>query len=160
MSTPLYVKITPCQRAVFMLERYTLVNNYAASGRSGTREITRERQFAMSGLCVECDAELNIMGRVRIGQRVLCPSCGVQLEVISTRPLEVDVAYDDGEEWDDLDGYSIDDEDDLDDVGRINGASALDDWDDEFEEDDLDDLEDDLGDDLDEDWEDEKLGKQ
>lgn len=113
----------------------------------------------MAALCVECDAELNIGGRVRIGQRIVCPSCGVQLEVISTHPLEVDVAYDDGEEWDDLDGYSLDDEDDLDDVGRINGASALDDWDEDLDEEDLDDLDDDLGDDLDEDWEDEKLGK-
>ncbi|MFN8464290.1 MAG: hypothetical protein U0X20_02005 [Caldilineaceae bacterium] len=116
----------------------------------------------MSALCVECDAELNIGGRVRIGQRIVCPSCGVQLEVISARPLEVDVAYDDGEEWDDLDGYSLDDEDDLDDVGRLNGAKALDDdWDDELDEEDglidLDgDLDDDLEDDLDEDWEDEK----
>lgn len=107
----------------------------------------------MSALCVECDAELNIGGRVRIGQRIVCPSCGAQLEVISARPLEVDIAYDDGEEWDDLDGYSLDDEDDLDDVGRLNGAKALDDddW-----EDDLDDLDDDLEDDLDGDWEDEK----
>ena len=108
----------------------------------------------MSALCVECDAELNFGGRVRIGQRIVCPSCGVQLEVISAHPLEVDIAYDDGEEWDDLDGYSLDDEDDLDDVGRLNGASALDDeWDDEFDEEDElggldDDLEDDLEDDL------------
>ncbi len=99
---------------------------------------------------------------MRIGQRLVCPSCGVQLEVISARPLEVDIAYDDGEEWDDLDGYSLDDEDDLDDIGRVNGASALDeDWDEEEDiEDDLeDDLEGDLGDDLGEDWEDEKPGQ-
>ncbi len=93
----------------------------------------------MSALCVECDAEINIGGRVRVGQRVMCPSCGVQLEVISAHPLEVDIAYGDGEEWDDLDGYSIDDEDDLDDVGRINGVASLDDdWDDDLD-DDLDD---------------------
>jgi lysine biosynthesis protein LysW len=116
----------------------------------------------MSALCVECDAELNIGGRVRIGQRIVCPSCGVQLEVISARPLEVDIAYDDGEEWDDLDGYSLDDDDDLDDVGRLNGATALeDDWEDDLDEmDELNDLDDDLEDDLDEDWEDEKPGRQ
>jgi lysine biosynthesis protein LysW len=109
----------------------------------------------MSALCVECDAELNLGERARIGQRIVCPNCGVQLEVISARPLEVDIAYGDGEEWDDLDGYSLDDEDDLDDVDRLNGASALDDdWDD-----DLDDFEDDFEDELDgfgDDWEDEK----
>lgn len=121
----------------------------------------------MSALCVECDAELNLGGRVRIGQRIQCPNCGVQLEVISTRPLEVDVAYDDGEEWDDLDGYSLDDDDDLEDVGRINGAPALDDWDDdenwnddldELEDELEDDLEDELADDLDDDLEDDLNG--
>lgn len=108
----------------------------------------------MPALCVECDAELNLSERARIGQRIMCPSCGVQLEVISARPLEVDVAYDDGEEWDDLDGYSIDDdtEDDLDDYGRIDGAVSLDDgldddWADEYDdlEEELDDLDDDVG---------------
>mgnify|MGYP000882803442 CR=1 FL=1 len=122
----------------------------------------------MSALCVECDAELNLSQRARIGQRIVCPNCGVQLEVISTRPLEVDVAIDDGEEWDDLDGYSLDgdgldedsldDDEDLEDVGRLNGATGslddeLEDWDDQFDDDELgDDLEDDLEDDLD-DWE-------
>jgi len=113
--------------------------------------------FDMSALCVECDAELNIGGRVRIGQRITCPSCGVQLEIINLHPLEVDITVDDGEEWDDLDGYSLDDEDDLEDVGRINGAAASDNWDDDL--DDLEDDLDDLDDDFDEDWEDEKLGK-
>ena len=46
----------------------------------------------MSALCVECDAELNLSERARIGQRIVCPSCGVQLEVISAWPLEVDVS--------------------------------------------------------------------
>jgi lysine biosynthesis protein LysW len=107
----------------------------------------------MAALCVECDAELNIGGRVRIGQRIVCPNCGVQLEVISARPLEVDVAYDDGEEWDDLDGYSLDDDDDLDDIGRINGAKTLeDDWDDDLDE--IDDLDDEFDDDLEDEPED------
>lgn len=79
----------------------------------------------MSALCVECDAELNISGRVRLGQHIVCPNCGVQLEVISTHPIEVDIAYDDSEEWDDLDGYGVageDELDDLDDYLRIDGA--------------------------------------
>ncbi len=64
----------------------------------------------MSALCVECDAELNLTRRARPGQRLVCPNCGVQLEVISAYPVEVDLAYDDGEEWDDLEGYGIDEE--------------------------------------------------
>jgi alpha-aminoadipate carrier protein LysW len=79
----------------------------------------------MSALCVECDAELNIGGRVRLGQHIICPNCGVQLEVISTHPIEVDVAYDESEEWDDLDGYGLDDEEDDDELegyARLEGA--------------------------------------
>lgn len=99
----------------------------------------------MSALCVECDAELNLVGRVRLGQRIICPNCGVQLEVISTHPIEVDIAYDDSEEWDDLDGYGVDDEEyaeDLDELVRLEGRSGdlldeldeiEDDLDDEFE---------------------------
>ena len=110
----------------------------------------------MPALCVECDAELNLTERARIGQRVVCPSCGVQLEVISARPLELDVAYDDGNEWDDMDGYGVEgdledddlDEDDLDDIGRIEGLSLL-------EDKDVDELEDDFDDDLEEGFEDE-----
>lgn len=95
----------------------------------------------MSALCVECDAELNIGGRVRLGQHIVCPNCGVQLEVISTHPIEVDIAYDESEEWDDLDGYGLDDEDEYDDLeeyAQLNGArrrrtDSLED--DEFEDD-------------------------
>ena len=103
----------------------------------------------MSALCVECDAELNIGGRVRLGQHIVCPNCGVQLEVISTHPVEVDIAYDESEEWDDLDGYGLDDEedDDLEEYTRLDGGKRS--FLDELEEDEIED-ETDL-DDLDED---------
>jgi lysine biosynthesis protein LysW len=103
----------------------------------------------MAALCVECDAELDLGGRMRIGQRILCPNCGVELEVISTRPLEVDIAVDDGNDWDDFDGYSLDDEDDLDDFTRLEGGLE-DDLDDELDDWEDDDLEDALEDGLDE----------
>ncbi|HAJ37563.1 MAG TPA: hypothetical protein DCL15_17990 [Chloroflexi bacterium] len=94
----------------------------------------------MSALCVECDAELNIGGRVRLGQRIICPNCGVQLEVISTHPIEVDIAYDESEEWDDLDGYGLEDEDeydDLDEYAQLDGVRRRQpaDLDDDFEDD-------------------------
>jgi len=92
----------------------------------------------MSALCVECDAELNLTRRARPGQRLLCPNCGVQLEVISAYPVEVDLAYDDGEEWDDLEGYEIDEEelDELEEAALLPGKRRLplDAFDDEFEE--------------------------
>jgi len=106
----------------------------------------------MSALCVECDAELNIGGRVRLGQHIVCPNCGVQLEVISTHPIEVDIAYDESEEWDDLDGYGLDDEedDDLEEYTRLDGGKRSfldeleeDEIEDETDLDDLDDLDED-----------------
>ena len=122
----------------------------------------------MSALCVECDAELNIVGRVRLGQRIVCPNCGVQLEVISTHPIEVDVAYDDSEEWDDLDGYGLDEDDEVDDLDELVrlegvGASLLDEFDDieedfsdELDEEDLDgeEFDEEIEEDLDEEDED------
>jgi len=116
----------------------------------------------MSALCVECDAELNLVGRVRLGQRIICPNCGVQLEVISTHPIEVDIAYDDSEEWDDLDGYGVDDEedaDDLDELVRLEGkpGDLLDELDDEFADDLDDDFEvDDLDEEVDDEFDDEE----
>ena len=83
--------------------------------------------------CAECDEEIEVSDRARLGQRVVCSNCGAQLEVVSTNPLELDPGYDD-----DDDGW--DDDDDLD---------ALDD--DDWDDDELDDFDDDLDDD-DEKW--------
>jgi lysine biosynthesis protein LysW len=105
----------------------------------------------MAALCVECDAELNLTGRVRLGQRIVCPNCGIQLEIISLRPIEVDVAYDDSEEWDDFDGYGLEDEedfDDLDELARLEGNHLSNEFDDELlDEDNFEDFEDDALDD-------------
>lgn len=86
--------------------------------------------------CAECDEEIEVSDRARVGQRVVCTNCGAQLEVVSTNPLELDPAYDDDDEWEDDDDFG-DELDDLDD--------------DEWEDDDLDDFDDDDLDDLDDD---------
>jgi len=85
--------------------------------------------------CAECDEEIEVSDRARVGQRVVCPNCGAQLDVVSVNPLELDPAYDD-DGWDDDDGFDDDELDDLDD-----------DW----EDDELDDFDDDELDDLDDD---------
>jgi lysine biosynthesis protein LysW len=84
----------------------------------------------MSALCVECDSDLNIFGRVRLGQRIVCPNCGTTLEVISTHPIEVDVAYDEGEELGAADRFSLDEED----YDEVDGFDA---FADEIDEDEL-----------------------
>jgi len=78
--------------------------------------------------CVECEEEIEISGRVRLGQKIICDNCSAQLEVASVNPLELDWATeedtddrqadDDFSDEDDdltLDDDELKDEDDLDD---------------------------------------------
>ena len=53
--------------------------------------------------CPECSYEITLP-RPREGQRIACPNCGADLEVISARPLELDWAYTEPEDdWETLD---------------------------------------------------------
>lgn len=49
--------------------------------------------------CPECAAELNVASDVEEGEIVVCPDCGAELEVISTNPLELDLAPEVEEDW-------------------------------------------------------------
>jgi lysine biosynthesis protein LysW len=48
--------------------------------------------------CPSCDAVISV-DKPRLGATVSCPECGVELEVISASPFELDFPFDD--EWDD-----------------------------------------------------------
>jgi alpha-aminoadipate carrier protein LysW len=50
--------------------------------------------------CPECDAVITI-DSPRDGARIKCPDCGVELEIVSSDPLDVFFPYDD--DWDDDD---------------------------------------------------------
>lgn len=57
-----------------------------------------------TAFCPDCDEEITLDRKPKIGQRVTCPNCEIALEVIETEPLELDWAYDgpegeDDEEW-------------------------------------------------------------
>ena len=55
----------------------------------------------ISAFCPDCDEEMTFNPHPRLGQKVICPHCDVELEVISVDPLELDWAYDWSEdEWD------------------------------------------------------------
>jgi len=70
--------------------------------------------------CPECEALIEMEGdEVEEGELVSCPECGVDLEVISTNPVELRLAEDeeldedeDEEEEDPLDEDDEDDDDD------------------------------------------------
>jgi len=48
--------------------------------------------------CPECDAVLNL-GEVVQGEIVVCPDCGVELEVTSLDPLSLAAAPMEQEDW-------------------------------------------------------------
>lgn len=53
----------------------------------------------LSALCVECEGELLLETDVEIGELVVCPDCGIDLEVLSLEPLVVAVAPMEEEDW-------------------------------------------------------------
>jgi lysine biosynthesis protein LysW len=44
--------------------------------------------------CRSCGREIKLRRDPPLGQRLVCPGCGTQLEVIGLTPLEVDWAFD------------------------------------------------------------------
>ena len=49
--------------------------------------------------CLECVAEINLPDDVMENEIVTCPDCGVELEVISLTPMELDYAPEVEEDW-------------------------------------------------------------
>ena len=49
--------------------------------------------------CLECAAELDLAPDVELGEIVVCPDCGVELEVIGLEPLLLDLAPEVEEDW-------------------------------------------------------------
>jgi alpha-aminoadipate/glutamate carrier protein LysW len=48
--------------------------------------------------CIECDAAVELTDPI-VGEIVVCPDCGVDLEVMSLEPLTVNVAPMEQEDW-------------------------------------------------------------
>jgi lysine biosynthesis protein LysW len=44
--------------------------------------------------CPDCDGAIMVGTNVELSQKIICPHCEAELEVISTDPLELDWAYD------------------------------------------------------------------
>ncbi|WP_255151744.1 lysine biosynthesis protein LysW [Halorarius halobius] len=49
--------------------------------------------------CIECGADLSLHDDLEAGEIVDCSTCGAELEVISTDPLELDTAPELEEDW-------------------------------------------------------------
>ncbi|NMC86075.1 MAG: lysine biosynthesis protein LysW [Anaerolineaceae bacterium] len=49
--------------------------------------------------CPECDAEITLEAGVEVGEIIVCPDCGVDLEVVSLDPAEIQPAPMEQEDW-------------------------------------------------------------
>lgn len=49
--------------------------------------------------CPECGTELNLGEDVMAHEIVECEACNVELEIISTEPLKVELAPEEEEDW-------------------------------------------------------------
>lgn len=49
--------------------------------------------------CIECGGELELAQDVEVGEIVVCPDCGVELEVMSLDPISVALAPEVEEDW-------------------------------------------------------------
>jgi lysine biosynthesis protein LysW len=61
--------------------------------------------------CPGCDEDIQLTGRARLGQTVICDRCGARLEIISVAPAELDWAFDESDDLeDDSDDFDYDEE--------------------------------------------------
>jgi alpha-aminoadipate carrier protein LysW len=53
----------------------------------------------MSVHCPECDAIIDLGDDLILNEIVVCPDCGVDLEVVSLEPVKLDLAPMEAEDW-------------------------------------------------------------
>ena len=49
--------------------------------------------------CPECDAEVTLAENTEVSEIIVCPDCGVDLEVIALEPATVQLAPMEEEDW-------------------------------------------------------------
>ena len=49
--------------------------------------------------CPECDAEISLSDSIEESEIIVCPDCGVDLEIISLNPPQVNLAPMEEEDW-------------------------------------------------------------
>ena len=49
--------------------------------------------------CVECEAKVEVSTDTFAGEIVECPECGVELEVVKTDPVQLQMAPEIDEDW-------------------------------------------------------------
>jgi alpha-aminoadipate carrier protein LysW len=49
--------------------------------------------------CPECEAQIGLEASVETGEILVCPDCGVDLEVVALNPAKVELAPKEQEDW-------------------------------------------------------------
>lgn len=49
--------------------------------------------------CIECGAKLDLDPDLEVGEILVCPDCGVELEVMDLDPIRLDLAPEVEEDW-------------------------------------------------------------
>jgi alpha-aminoadipate/glutamate carrier protein LysW len=60
---------------------------------------TKRRYTMLTVTCPECEATISMSDETEEGEIIVCPDCGVDLEVISLEPAKVDLAPMEAEDW-------------------------------------------------------------
>jgi len=55
--------------------------------------------MSQNTLCPECEADISLDATVIQGEILVCPDCGVDLEVMSIDPVTIEVAPMEEEDW-------------------------------------------------------------
>lgn len=50
-------------------------------------------------ICLECDAEFELDNGTEVNEIIVCPDCGIDLEVVSLDPPAVELAPMEEEDW-------------------------------------------------------------
>jgi alpha-aminoadipate carrier protein LysW len=50
-------------------------------------------------ICPECEAEIELEVGTEVGEIIVCPDCGVDLEVMSLEPATIQLAPMEQEDW-------------------------------------------------------------
>jgi len=53
----------------------------------------------MGANCPECGAEIVLESGTEVGEIIVCPDCGSDLEVLSLSPVQLDLAPMEEEDW-------------------------------------------------------------
>ena len=56
-------------------------------------------EATMTATCPECAAEVSLGSDTEQGEILPCPECGAELEVLSTDPVALGLAPEEGEDW-------------------------------------------------------------